>query len=333
MPLNILCITDPATHSRPDSTVELYRRLPADPRFVLHHLHPADVSSAEPAAVCPVPAGMSYEQFLRLGTERRSNIAWERFDLIINRADEPLPEGYLEHLIALEHRVRFAASPLGMVRAIGREFARGVAGAFLPDWIATRDHAEAARFIERHRVVVAKKERSYGGKGVFRVSAAGGGWEMQGALLGSRVFRSLSDLLDAVFEMDPLPFEFVRFLPRVVEGDKRILVLEGRIIGSFLRVTDHGGWLSTMELGARAVRAEVLSKEEEVIAATWPSYQQIDLPMLGYDFLTDDDGTTILSEINAGNVGGFELAEEAAAIPVFPIILDWIAARAESASR
>lgn len=47
--------------------------------------------------------------------------------------------------------------------------------------------------------------------------------------------------------------------------------------------------------------------------------------MLGYDFLVDDSGEPILSEINASsNVHGYGVVEQTSGVPVYPRLLDWI---------
>lgn len=323
----LLCITDPATHPATDSTVELYRRLSLDPRWEFYHTHPSLVKADSPAAVVAVPPDVQYQQFLTLSETPARRIPWSSFDLVVNRCDEPLPAGYLETLISLEGHVRFAASPRGMLRAIGREYTRAVAGTYLPEWIATRSAAEAAQFIARLQTVVAKKERSYGGKGVFKIFREHEQWIMESALLGARRFAELNVLLEELFRLDPLPFEFVRYLPRVVEGDKRVLVLEGEILGAYLRISRGGGWINNGTLGGYEAPSAVLDNEREVVESTWRKFHEIGLPILGYDFLTADDGSTILSEINSGNVGGFGQLERCSGRPVFAQLLDWLATR------
>lgn len=49
------------------------------------------------------------------------------------------------------------------------------------------------------------------------------------------------------------------------------------------------------------------------------------MDLLGYDFLVDDTGLPMLSEINASsNIGGYGVVEQTTGVPVYPRLLDWI---------
>ncbi|MEL6816582.1 MAG: hypothetical protein AAFP03_17500, partial [Cyanobacteria bacterium J06598_3] len=53
----------------------------------------------------------------------------------------------------------------------------------------------------------------------------------------------------------------------------------------------------------------------------------------GYDFLMDDDGTWRISEINAGNIGGFARLELLTGQPVMNRLIDWLIEYAQRSQR
>ncbi len=53
-------------------------------------------------------------------------------------------------------------------------------------------------------------------------------------------------------------------------------------------------------------------------------YQQRGLHTLGYDFLLDDQGSWCISEINAGNIGGFARLEQLTGKPIMKKLIDWL---------
>ncbi len=57
-----------------------------------------------------------------------------------------------------------------------------------------------------------------------------------------------------------------------------------------------------------------------------PVYQALGLFTLGYDFLMNGDGTWLLSEINAGNIGGYWILEELSGEPVYERLIAWLIA-------
>ena len=70
--------------------------------------------------------------------------------------------------------------------------------------------------------------------------------------------------------------------------------------------------------------AEITLAEQEAIAHTVSAYQERGLHTLGYDFLLDDDGVWRISEINAGNIGGFSRLEQLTQTPVMARFVDWL---------
>jgi glutathione synthase len=163
-----------------------------------------------------------------------------------------------------------------------------------------------------------KKNSSYGGKGVSRIWNNASVWLLEHSNGEKRSFSTPELLLETLFSEDSDPYEFVRFLKNVTHGDKRVIVVDGKILGGYLRCSSTGGWIQNITAGGTAHAAEVSEHEENVVAATWPEYACRGVRTLGYDFLLDDDGLTwILSEINAGNIGGYGRLEQLSGKPIY----------------
>jgi D-alanine-D-alanine ligase-like ATP-grasp enzyme len=65
--------------------------------------------------------------------------------------------------------------------------------------------------------------------------------------------------------------------------------------------------------------------ERKVIEATSKVYHERGLFFIGYDFLQDDGGEWIVSEINpGGNIGGFTAPGARHRQALFPRLLDWL---------
>jgi glutathione synthase/RimK-type ligase-like ATP-grasp enzyme len=325
--MKLLCITDPLTHPPTDTTVELYNRLAEDPRFELFHLEAGAVGDGSTLPVARVSRPLAFGEFLALAEEPTTPAAFAEFDLVFSRTDKPYPPGHLEALIRHEDDTRFIARPSSVRRQDDRVFCRSVASRFMPAGIVTRSMEEAGQFIRSHGKVVAKRNRSYGGKGVAKLWREGIRWlvEHPGGVRQER--DTLEGILEPLFASDPEPFEFVRYLERVTAGDKRVLVVDGQIYGGFLRVATDGGWINNLTSGGGAHPATVTPREEAIILATCQRYHDRGLYALGYDFLVDDSEEWTLSEINAsGNIGGYGDLERTSGLPIFRRFLDWLAA-------
>lgn len=323
--MRLLCITDPLTHQPVDATVWLYRLLPADPRFEVYHLEASQVGMSDEIPVSRVDALHTFQEFCSLGARPTMAARYTDFDLVFPRTDKPYPPAFLPGLIRQERNTRFVSRPSSMLAYDVRSFYREHASRFLAPGLMTRSVEDAARFVRATGPTVAKRNRSYGGKGISRILPEGKGWRLEHADGESVARGTAEELVEILLALDPEPYEFVRFLPRSTAGDKRVCVVEGQIYGAFLRVAREGGWLNNITSGAMALPATVTDGEVKIIEATSPAYLERGLLTLGYDFLQDDSGDWILSEINASsNTGGYNWIEELGGESVFPRLFDWL---------
>lgn len=323
--MRLLCITDPLTHPPYDTTVELYNRLAGDPRFELYHLEVSRVDGQEEIPVSRIPAPLSFEEFRSLSSLPTEPARYSGFDLVYSRADKPYPPTFLPGLIRQEPHARFVARPSSVLECDVRTFYRSHASRFLPPGLVTRSLSEAAAFIRATGATVVKRNRSYGGKGVWRIWRQGEEWRIQQGAGDPTGARELESLLGPLIASDPEPWEFVKYLSNVAAGDKRVLVVDGEIYGAYLRMAIDGSWINNLTTGGVALAATLTAAERAVVEATCGNYHERGLYTLGYDFLVGDSGQWMLSEINAsGNIGGYGFLERTSGQPVFPRLLDWL---------
>jgi len=100
------------------------------------------------------------------------------------------------------------------------------------------------------------------------------------------------------------PVLLMTYLPRVTEGDRRIVVMDGEIFGTYIRRSKNGHWIQNVSFGSTCKLMSVTEEDRILVTATAPYYQQAGIRLLGYDLLLDNNGTWKVSEINAGNIGG-----------------------------
>ncbi len=310
--MRLLCIANPGAY-RPGATdvPESYARLAALPGLELFH---ADTRALQAAGgrieVCPVPAGFRAEDFHRLSSQPTRRLAPGDLDVAFCRTLKPFPEGYLERLCGWSRQLPFVNDPAGIRRQLAPSFLLEAAGDFLPPFLVTRDPEPARAFLRRHGRVVAKRPGSCGGREVFRVGAGSDGrLHLDNVVEGSRCFDDFAALFAHLLAGEAGPLLWMRYLPRVVQGDKRLLVVDGEIYGAYLRRSTRGHWVQNVSVGAVCEPAEPGEADRELVAATAPAYRAAGIHVLGYDLIEDDDGSRRVSEINAGNVGGLARLE------------------------
>ncbi len=104
----------------------------------------------------------------------------------------------------------------------------------MPPTLITRDKKAIEAFRAAHGEVVMKPLYGHGGSAVFKVDRKDSN------------FGSLYDLFAATFRE---PWVVQRFLPKVSEGDKRIILVEGVAAGAVNRIPARGR--HPLEHGAR----------------------------------------------------------------------------------
>lgn len=153
--------------------------------------------------------------------------------------------------------------------------------------------------------IVLKPLQEYGGRGLVKVS--NGMAEVDGAEIPFESWLSTAD---------PKAYLGMKFLKNVGQGDKRILVVNGEILGASLRIPAPGQWLCNVARGGTSVVAAVAPEEEEMIAAVAPVLLDKGIVIFGADTLVDDDGKRVLSELNTNSIGGFPQAEAQTGRPI-----------------
>ena len=163
--------------------------------------------------------------------------------------------------------------------------------------------------------IVLKPLRDYGGRGLVRIG--------QGvAELDDRKYPLNQWLQSVEKEIVAGHYLGMKYLRNVSQGDKRILVVNGRILGASLRLPAAGQWLCNVARGGTSVLAEVAPEEKVMIAAVAPVLLAKGVVIFGADTLVDDDGKRVLSELNTNSIGGFPQAQAQTGRPVLQQTID-----------
>ena len=324
--MKLLCICDPAAYTRPELEIPIfYQRLAQDPRVEFFHVPVAQVV-ADPGqiSVAPVMTPLSYESFLDLNTQAQTELSLTSADLVFCRTLKPFPPGYLERLYTWTQQVRIVNDPMGIQTQIHPNFLSKVAGSLIPETVVTHEALTAKAFLDQHKVIVAKRSNSCGGRGVYKIWAQDQGFTVDNLVTGPQPFQHFTQVM-ATIQAEPTELlQFMRYLPMVDVGDKRVLVVDGEIYGAYLRKSRSGYWVNNVSADGDCTLATITDEEREVITQTVDQYRNLGLYTLGYDFLMAEDGTWRISEINAGNIGGFARLEMLTGEPVCDRLITWL---------
>ena len=207
-------------------------------------------------------------------------------DVILLRQDPPFDMAYITttHLLERIHPKTLVVNNPTSVRNAPEKILVTEFPDLMPPTLVTRDKAEIEAFRREHGDVVMKPLYGNGGAAVFKVSAK------------DPNFGSLYDLFSVTFRE---PWVIQRFLPKVVEGDKRIILVDGVALGAVNRVPTGDDIRSNMVRGGAAETTELSKREREICERIGPMLRELGLIFVGIDVI---DGN--LTEINVTSPTG-----------------------------
>jgi glutathione synthase len=90
------------------------------------------------------------------------------------------------------------------------------------------------------------------------------------------------------------------FLPGVAQGDKRIVLIDGEVVGAVNRIPGEGEIRSNLAVGGKAATTDLTDREMENCAALGPDLKARGLLFVGIDVI----GGQWLTEINVTSPTG-----------------------------
>src|SRR6202022_925628 len=189
-------------------------------------------------------------------------------DVILLRQDPPFDLAYITSTHLLEHlqpRVLIVNDPASVRNAPEKLFVMNFSQ-LMPPTLVTRNKEAIEGFLDEHGDAVMKPLHGHGGAAVFKIAR------------GDPNFGSLYDLFAASFRE---PWVVQRFLPRVADGDKRIILVDGVAAGAVNRVPAGNDIRANLARGATASAAEFTPREREICAVIGPEMRRRGLLFAG----------------------------------------------------
>jgi glutathione synthase len=208
-------------------------------------------------------------------------------DVVLMRQDPPFDLGYITatHLLErIQGQTLVVNDPAAVRNAPEKIWVLDYAR-FMPPTLITRSLSAARRFLAEHEEIVVKPLHGNGGKAVFKVGSDG---------------ANLASLIEVFNTAYREPHVVQAFLPGVAEGDKRIVFVDGEVIGAVNRIPGEGEIRSNLAVGGKAAKTELTAREEEICAALGPELKRRGLLFVGIDVI----GGEWLTEINVTSPTG-----------------------------
>jgi len=230
------------------------------------------------------------------------------FDVVLLRQDPPFDMAYITstHFLDKIHpKTLVVNNPTEVRNAPEKLFVTDFPGV-QPPTLITSDMEAIREFRDRHGDIVLKPLYGLGGSGVARLLADD---------------PNLDAMMDLHRAIGREPVIAQKFLPAVVKGDKRILLVDGEAVGGINRVPKAGQIRSNLAVGGTAVAVELSERDHELCRIIGPELKRRGLMFVGIDVIGD-----YLTEINVTSPTGAVALKKFTGIDATAILWDRIEA-------
>ncbi|TFW17235.1 glutathione synthase [Massilia arenosa] len=237
------------------------------------------------------------------------------FDAVIQRKDPPFDMEYVYGTYLLELAESQGAQVFNKPAAI-RSHNEKLSIAQFPQFttptVVTSNVTRLRDFHAEHRDVIFKPLDGMGGAGIFRVKDDG---------------MNLGSVIETLTEEGTRTIMAQRYIPEIVKGDKRVLVIGGKPVPFALaRIPQAGEVRGNLAAGGVGVAQPLTARDREIAETLGPILAARGLLLVGLDVIGD-----YLTEVNVTSPTCFQEITDQAGFDVAAMFIDAVEAALERA--
>ncbi|WII92775.1 glutathione synthase [Kingella negevensis] len=216
--------------------------------------------------------------------------ALTEFEAVIMRTDPPFDMQYLYSTQLLTLAEQQGAHVYNSGQAM-RDFNEKLAilnfSQFTSPTLVTTSAAQVREFLVEHKDIIVKPLDGMGGMGIFRLTETD---------------PNIGSILETLMRLDTRTIMAQRYIPEIIKGDKRILVIDGEVVPYALaRIPQNGETRGNLAAGGRGVAQELSARDREIAETLAPQLKARGILLAGLDVIGD-----CLTEVNVTSPTGFQ---------------------------
>jgi glutathione synthase len=238
----------------------------------------------------------------------------ETFDIVMMRKDPPFDMEYVYSTYLLEMAEGQGARVVNRPRAI-RDYNEKMAIArfagFTAPTVVTRKEGVIREFLAEHGDIVMKPLDGMGGTSVFRVRAGD---------------PNTSVIMETLTHYGRRTIMVQRYLPEIVDGDKRVLIIGGKPVPFALaRVPQPGETRGNLAAGGTGIARPLTARDREIAESLGPRLLADGLLLVGLDVIGSH-----LTEVNVTSPTCFQEIMQQTGCNVAGMMVDTLEEHARS---
>lgn len=237
---------------------------------------------------------------------RSSKLDLTQADAIFLRKDPPVDLNFIDHLSILElllGKTLFVNNPASVKLAAEKIYPLHFKS-LTPESLVSFNKKIIQEFARQHKTIILKPLNLSGGRGIVKMDAK---------------HPSLSSVIDILTAYQTRYVMAQRFIPEAIQGDKRIMLLDGNILGAFLRVPPQTDFRGNLHSGAKLIKCPITKNDYRIIDRLKPELKKLELFFVGLDIIGN-----YLTEVNVTSPMGIREINKLYKTKIEKNMIDWL---------
>lgn len=253
----------------PKSDTSVFLANEIQSKYRIFYYDPKDLSIINSKVIAKgffIKFDYNQKKFFKIIKNQKLNLELCKFILI--RQDPPFNLEYISTTYILDqikHKVKIINDPTS-IRNVSEKLYSAKYQKFMPDTIFSQNLDEIRSFFKRNKKVIVKPIHSYSGNDIL--------------LMNSFNLKTINNFIK---KHDHIMCQ--KFLPKISKGDKRVFIINGKVVGAISRVPKKGSFLSNMSKGAVPINIKLTKSELKISKLISKDLKKENIFFAGIDFI------------------------------------------------
>ena len=253
----------------PKSDTSVFLANEIQSKYKIFYYDPKDLSIINSKVIAKgffVKFDYNQKKFFKIIKNQKLNLELCKFILI--RQDPPFNLEYISTTYILDqikHKVKIINDPTS-IRNVSEKLYSAKYQKFMPDTIFSQNLDEIKSFFKRNKKVIVKPIHSYSGNDILLMNSF-----------------NLKTIINFIKKHDHIMCQ--KFLPKISKGDKRVFIINGKVVGAISRVPKKGSFLSNMSKGAVPINIKLTKSELKISKLISRDLKKENIFFAGIDFI------------------------------------------------
>jgi len=199
---------------------------------------------------------------------KRQNLSLDKCKFLLIRQDPPFNLEYISttHILdILSDKVKIINNPTS-IRNISEKLYSAKYFKFMPNTIFTQNINQIKRFLKKNKKIILKPIHGFGGNDIHLINRFD-------LVLIKKLINKHNHIMCQ------------KYLSKISKGDKRVFLINGKVVAAISRIPKKGSFLSNMSKGAVPTIAKLTKIEEKVSKIVAKDLKKQKIFFAGIDFI------------------------------------------------